>query len=61
MTIKGISETSMPKPQIYTLEKDITNSRDHLCDSNLEIQYESPVLLKFHYPVWKNVVSYADG
>jgi hypothetical protein len=27
----------MPNPKKYTLEKGITNSRDHLCGSNMEI------------------------
>ncbi len=26
-----------PQSQIFTLEKEITNSRDHLCSSNSEI------------------------
>ncbi len=42
-----------------TLEKEITNSRDHLCSSNLEIW--SPVQHKFHNSAWKYVVPYAEA
>ncbi len=46
MIPKGISQTSLPNPKynnnnndniIYTVEKEITNSKNHLCISNLEI------------------------
>jgi hypothetical protein len=53
MIPKGISRTSFPNPQIYILEKEITNSRD----SNLEY----PVLLKFPNSIWKYVVPFADS
>ncbi len=45
-----------PKSQIYTLEWEITNSR------NISVVliwiYESPVLLKFNNSTWKHVVPY---
>jgi hypothetical protein len=48
----------MAKSQICTLEKEIINSRDHHCSSNLE--YESPGLL-FHNSILKYVVPNADS
>jgi hypothetical protein len=47
-----LSQSQIPYT-VYTLEKEITNSR-----GDLIWKYESPVVLKFHKSVWKYVVSY---
>jgi hypothetical protein len=47
------------KSQIYPLEKEIKNSKDHLCSSIWK--YESPMPLKLHKSDWKYVALYADG
>ncbi len=55
MITKGITQ---PQSQIYALEKEITNSRDHVFVAliwNLNLLY---YWVKFHNPVWKYVVPY---
>jgi hypothetical protein len=59
MTLKGISQTSMPNPKYILQKKELTNSI-HLCVL-LIWKYESFVLLKLHNTVWKYVFPYADS
>jgi hypothetical protein len=51
MIPKRISQTSIPDPK-YTLENEITNSRDHLCNSYLEIWISwNTVISKFRLEI----------
>jgi hypothetical protein len=45
MVPKGVKLNLNPKFQIYVLEKEIKNSRDHLCSSNPEKKISSIRLL----------------
>ncbi len=42
--------------QIYTLEKEITDARDRLCSSNLEIEFSCTTVIS-----WKYIVPFADS